>query len=134
MGFEFFKRPIDARSKGDPDLKFDTILEGVTVSTAASTALGPRGRFALETTSTGAPTVYTLPNPAVGSRVSLMVSAMESSSDAPFHVNLTDLTGPASSADMVVLSTLGAGISLIATSTARWLTDGNQGATFSTST
>ena len=63
-----------------------------------------------------------------------MVSLTASSSVAPYHFNLGDFVGPASSADMIVLSTRGAGISLIATSTANWLTDGNQGATFSTST
>ena len=134
MGFEKFKRPIDARTKSDPDFNFDTLRQTVTISTAASTALGPRGAFAVETTSTGAPVVYDIPAPKVGDRLSLMVSAMQSSSDAPFHFNLGDLLGPATSADMVVLSTQGAGISMIAISTAAWKTDGNQGATFSTST
>ena len=134
MGFDRKKRPLDLRTGSDPDFLFDTVRQGATVSTAASTSLGPRGAFALETTSTGAPTVYTLADPKVGDRLSLMVSAMQSSSDAPFHFNLGTLLGPATSADMVVLSTQGAGISLHAISTARWLTDGNQGATFSTST
>ena len=134
MGFQKFKRPIDARTKSDPDFLFDTLRQTVTVSTAASTALGPRGVFALETTSTGAPVVYDIPAPKVGDQISLMVSAMQSSSDAPFHINLGTLTGPSTGDDMVLLSTQGAGISLIAISTSRWLTDGNQGATFSTST
>lgn len=134
MGFEKFKRPIDARTGGDPDFLFDSIRQSVTTSTAASTALGPRGVFVVETTSTGAPVVYDIPNPKVGDRISLMVGAMQSSSDAPFHFNLGDLLGPATSADMVVLSTEGAGVSMIAVSTAAWKTDGNQGATFSTST
>ena len=124
MGFQVFKRPINLRS----------IRQTVTISTAASTSLGPRGVFAVETTSTGAPVVYTILHPKPGDRLSLMVSAMQSSSDAPFHFNLGDLFAPATSADMIVLSSQGAGISLIALSTARWLTDGNAGATFSTST
>ena len=134
MGFEKFKRPIDARTGADPDFLFDSIRQSVTTSTAASTALGPRGAFALETTSTGAPVVYDLADPQPGDRLTLLVSAMQSSSDAPFHFNLGTLSGPATSADMVVLSSQGAGISLIALSTSRWLTDGNAGATFSTST
>ena len=134
MGFEKFKRPLDARTKGDPDFVFDQIRQTVTTSTAASTGLGPRGAFAMETTSTGAPVVYTLADPKAGDRLSLMVSAMQSSSDAPFHFNLGTVVGPATSADMIVLSTRGSGVSLIALSTARWLTDGNDGASYSTST
>ena len=134
MGFQVFKRPMNMRTRGDPDFIFDSVRQTVTISTAASTALGPRGAFAVETTSTGAPVVYDIPAPKAGDRISLMVSAMQSSSDAPFHFNLGTLSGPATSADMVVLSSQGAGISLIALSTSRWLTDGNAGATFSTST
>ena len=134
MGYEVFKRPLDMRTRGDPDFWFDTHRQTVTRSTAASTDLGPRGAFALETTSTGAPVVYDLADPQPGDRLTLMVSAMQSSSDAPFHFNLGTLSGPATSADMVVLSSQGAGVSLHALSTARWLTDGNAGATFSTST
>lgn len=134
MGFDKMKRPLDMRTASDPDFVFDTQRQAVTTSTAASTSLGPTGVFAVETTSTGAPTVYTLADPEPGDRLSLMISAMQSSSDAPFHFNLGDLIGPATSADMIVLTTQGSGISLIAMSTARWGTDGNQGATFSTST
>ena len=134
MGREKFKRPLDLRTTSDLDFKFDEQRQTITTSTAASTSLGPRGVFLLETTSTGAPTVYTLADPVAGDRLSLMISAMQSSSDAPFHFNLGDLIGPATSADMIVLTTQGSGISLIAMSTSRWGTDGNQGATFSTST
>ena len=134
MGFKKEKRPLDLRTGADPDFVFDSSRQTITTSTAASTDLGPRGAFAVETTSTGAPVVYDLADPQPGDRLSLMVSAMQSSSDAPIHFNLGTVVGPATSADMIVLSSRGAGISLIALSTSRWLTDGNQGATFSTST
>ncbi len=134
MGFFKHKRPVDLRTASDPDVLFDTQRQNVTVSTAASTALGPRGAFAFESTSTGAPVVYDIPSPKKGDRLSLMVNLTASSSVAPYHFNLGDFLAPATSADMIVLSTNGAGISLIAISTAAWLTDGNQGATFSTST
>lgn len=134
MGFKKEKRPLDLRTGADPDFIFDSSRQTITTSTAASTDLGPRGAFALETTSTGAPVVYDLADPKPGDRLSLMVSAMQSSSDAPFHFNLGNVVGPATSADMIVLSTRGSGVSLIALSTARWLTDGNDGASYSTST
>ena len=134
MGFKKEKRPLDLRTGADPDFVFDSHRQTITTSTAASTSLGPRGAFAVETTSTGAPVVYTIAEPQPGDRISLMVSAMQSSSDAPFHFNLGTLSGPATSADMVVLATAGSGVSLIAFSTSRWLSDGNQGATFSAST
>lgn len=140
MGFEFFKRPvkarIDARTSTDPDFEFDTLRQGITTSTAASTSLGPRGAFALVTTTTGAPTVYTLASPACsgGDRISIVVDQMQSSSDAPFHINTGGGGANATSEDMILLSTVGAGISLISLSTSRWLVDGLHAATFSSST
>ena len=134
MGFQKMKRPLDLRTGADPDFVFDSSRQTITTSTAASTDLGPRGAFAVETTSTGAPVVYDLAGPQPGDRLSLMVSAMQSSSDAPFHFNLGNVVAPATSADMITLSTQGSGVSLHALSTGRWLIDGNQGATFSTST
>lgn len=134
MGLDKKKRPLDMRTGGDPDFVFDSHRQTITTSTAASTGLGPRGAFAIETTSTGAPVVYTLADPKPGDRLSLMVSAMQSSSDAPIHFNLGNVVGPATSADMITLSTRGSGVSLHALSTARWLTDGNDGASYSTST
>lgn len=134
MGFQKFKRPIDMRTGGDPDFRFDTCQQTIVPSTAASTSLGPRGAFALNTTSTGTPVVYTLAAPTCGDRLSLMADSLASSSDAPFHINTGGPTVGASSADMISLSTVGAGISLIAVSTSRWLVDGAFNAAVSTST
>lgn len=140
MGFEFFKRPvkarIDARTSTDPDFEFDTLRQGVITSTAASTALGPRGSFALVTTTTGAPIVYTLASPACsgGDRISIVIDQMESSSDAPFHINTGGGGAGATSEDMVTLPVTGSGVSLISLSTSRWLVDGANAATFSSST
>lgn len=134
MGFEHHKRPGDYRTAGDPDLKYTTSRQIPTASTAASTALNPRGAFSFATTSTGAPVVYTISAPEVGDRLSLTVDTLASSSEGPIHFNTGTHLVVSSSADMISLSSVGAGISLIAVSTARWLADGNQGATFSTST
>lgn len=140
MGFEKFKRPIkarvDARTSTDPDFEFDTLRQGVTTSTAASTSLGPRGNFALVTTTTGAPIVYTLASPACsgGDRISIVVDQMQSSSDAPFHINTGGGGAGATSEDMVVLPVTGSGISMVSLSTDRWLVDGANAATFSSST
>ena len=136
MGKVKFKRPLDLRTKTDPDFEFDTFRTGVTTSTAASTGLGPRGAFALVTTTTGAPTVYTLASPACsgGDRISIVVDQMQSSSDAPFHINTGGGGAGATSEDMIVLPVTGAGVSLISLSTSRWLVDGLNAATFSSST
>lgn len=136
MGFQKFKRPIDARTGGDPDFRFDTLRQSVTTSTAASTALGPRGAFALVTTTTGVPIVYTLADPssAGGDRISISVDQMQSTSDAPFHINTGGGGCNATSEDMILLSSAGAGVSLFSLSTSRWLVDGKHAATFSSST
>ena len=143
MGFEKIKRPlkpaggIDARLTGiDPDFQFDTLRQGVTTSTAASTGLGPRGNFAIVTTTTGAPVVYTLASPACsgGDRISIVVDQMESSSDAPIHINTGGGGAGATTEDMITLPVEGSGVSLVSLSTSRWLVDGANAATFSSST
>ena len=64
----------------------------------------------------------------------LIVDQMQSTSDAPFHINTGGGGANATSEDMILLSSAGAGISLISLSTSRWLVDGLHAATFSSST
>lgn len=136
MGRDKKKRPLDIRTGADPDFEFDTLRQGVITSTAPSTGLGPRGNFAIVTTTTGAPIVYTLANPACsgGDRMSIIVDQSQSTSDAPIHINTGGGGVNATSEDMIVLSSAGAGISLVSLSTSRWLVDGLHAATFSSST
>lgn len=127
MGLERFDRPLSAPSfRGD-----------VAISTAASTAVQwfPNLTLALQTTSTGAPVVYDLIPPEVGDRLELFADTVASSSLAPYHINLpSGFTAAASSADMITLSTVGTGLTIVATSTTRIAVVGNQGAAFATST
>ena len=141
MGFDKAQRPRDTRKgskASSPSDKLDSLRWGdITASTAASTALVPRGVVSLESTSTGAPVVYTLKQPIKGDEIAIAVASLASSSVAPFHVNAQSggtFNGVASSENMVALSTAGAGITLLALSSAQWMTKGHRGATFSTST
>ena len=134
MGFIKTKRPVDARTASALDIKFDEIRETVIATTAASTALGPRGVFSFTSTSTGAvgQTFTIAPDFQAGDRLSLMVDSFEGTT-TPMHVKFGTATVAATSATRVVMSTIGTGVRLIAISTSRWLVDGNQGASFSTS-
>jgi len=126
MGIERIKRPL-SRPWADE--------APITTSTAASTALLPRGTIALETTSTGSPVVYTLADaPRPGRRVAITVKSLASSSDAPFHINAGAGRTFDGTNDMLALSTAGAGVSLVGLTTAQWGLTGSAGATLSTST
>ena len=135
MGFKKEKRPLDLRSGGDPDIMFDTIRETVVPTTGGSTSLGPRGVFSITSTSTGAVglTFDVATDFEAGDRLSLMIDSIPGT-PTPHKIRFGTATVAATSATAVHLSSNGAGIRLIAISTSRWLTDGNQGATFSTST
>lgn len=136
MGFKKEKRPIDARTGSAlGDHKFGEVRQTVIATTAGSTDFGPRGVFSLTSTSTGAVGFTYDINTAykAGDRLSLMVSSIPGTT-TPHKFRFGTATVAATSATAVHLSSNGAGISLIAVSTSRWLTDGNQGATFSTST
>lgn len=135
MGFDKMKRPLDIRTGHDVDFLFDTARQGVTATTADSTSLGPRGQFAFASTSTGAagPVFDIATDFKTGDELVLMIDAAGGTT-TPWHFNFGSATVAASSADMLVMSTVGAGVTLVALSTSRWLVKGNQGATFSTST
>lgn len=127
MGYDKERRPTGSQRRRH--------LEIVT-STAASTALAAKDVISLETTSTGAPVVYTLAGaPKKGDEVHFHAGAVASSSDAPFHVNMgADIGVGSSSQDMLTLAISGDGAHLIALSSTRWATVASHGATFSTST
>jgi len=103
-------------------VKRGTRLSGIRVSTAASTALDPRGVIALQTTSTGGPVVYTLNRaPKPGDEFRVIADKNASSSVAPFHINAASGTFIGSSSEeMLTLARAGAGAHLIAFSTIRW--------------
>ena len=136
MGFDKRKRPIDARTGSAlGDAKYGEVRQTVIATTAGSTDFGPRGVFALTSTSTGAVGFTFDINPAykAGDRLSLMVASIPGTTTIhKFRFGTAVVV--ATTATAVHLSSVGAGISLIAVSTSLWLTDGNQGATFSTST
>lgn len=127
MGFDKEQRP---RSRAES--KFQKFTD----STAASTALDPRGLITLETTSTGAPVVYTLNRlPKRGDSFAIYAKGVASSSVAPLHINAAALSFlGASSEEMLTLAIEGNGAEFIAISSARWACIGSNGATFSTST
>ena len=130
MGFQKEQRP-SIRKPGGRNL-------GVFESTAASTALDPKGFIPLVTavTSSGAPVVYTLGRaPKIGDEFTLYASLITSSSIAPFHVNAgSGVSIGSSSEDMVTLAITGDAITLGGISATRWATVGSHGAVFSTST
>lgn len=131
MGYEKQRRPLLETQSGR---QLD-----ITLSTAASTALEPRGYYGLVTavTSSGAPVVYTLPAPKKGDRLGIVAVTLVSSSQAPFHINSAAIFSAATGStghDMATLSTQGAGFEAIALSSSQWFVTGIRGATFSTST
>lgn len=143
MGWEHHKRPIDARTGAGTDLRVGQTRSVWTSQAAASTALGPRGIFGLASTSTDeTPLVHTLAAPNAGDRLELVIETLATSS-SPIHVNAasgyfdnaTDGT-PATteSANMITLTSAGAGCALVASSSGRWHLIGNSGCTLSTST
>lgn len=135
MGFVKDKRPRDMRTASNLDLKVGEIRETVIATTAATTALGPRGVFAFTSTSTGAVglTHTIAPVYAAGDRISLMVDSVPGTT-TPMHILFGDATVAATSATRVAMSTNGSGVRLVAISTSRWLVDGNQGALFEVTT
>ena len=136
MGFKKEKRPLDLRTASDLDLKVGKTRQGIVSTTAGSTSFGPRGQFAIATTSTGAAGfVFDIGTDyQAGDELTVMIDSSPSATTPAAHINFGSATVAASSADMVVLTTVGAGVTLVAISTSRWLADGNKGATFSTST
>ncbi len=135
MGFKKEKRPLDVRTASRRDMRIEQVQQTVIASTAASTSLGPGGIFSVTSTSTGEVGFeYTIATDfKAGDRLSLMLDTVEGTTTTHLF-RFGSATVVATSATMVVMSTIGSGVSLIAVSTSRWLTDGNQGATFSTST
>ena len=99
---------------------------GMRSSTAGSTALDPRGMWALNTTSTAAPVVYDLNRlPKRGDEFYLTVAAIASSSVAPFHINAS--TGSyfgTTGEGLLVLSKAGDAAHIVAYSSARWVVVG----------
>lgn len=126
MGIDKNKRPI---------LADDYASIRITTSTAASTALAPRGVIALTSTSTAGTVVYTLASaPKRGHRFSIG-ALLVSATSAQFNVNAASGSFLGSSSeDMLQLSTAGNGATFVGVSTTRWLCVGNNGGTFSTST
>jgi hypothetical protein len=130
MGYGKRRRPVY-----EPDADR---LSGITKSTAASTALEPRGVYSLESSSTVAPVVYTLVAPKAGDELYVnanLIAAATGTSE--FHINSVAVFGYDASTvgqDMVTLSTRGAGFHAIARTSSEWLVVGVRGATFSTST
>ena len=114
MGFQKDMRPT-IRKRGGRE-------SGMRLSTAGSTALDPRGMIALGTTSTAAPVVYDLSRlPKRGDEFYLTVSAIASSSVAPFHINAS--TGSyfgTTGEGLLVLSKAGDAAHIVAFSSARW--------------
>lgn len=95
---------------------------GVRTSTATSTGLDPRGVIGLETTSTGAPVLYTIKRlPKPGDEFYIYADNLASSSVAPFHVNAAANSFFGSSSEgMLILAKKGAGAHMIGYSTERW--------------
>lgn len=116
MGYDKEQRPT-ARAKGGR-LSGDAFR----TSTAPSTALAPTGFIGLETTSTGAPVVYTLSRlPKRGDEFFVFADALASSSVAPFHINAAANSFLGSSADeMLILAQPGAGAHIMGYSSERW--------------
>lgn len=111
-------------------------LAPVKAFSAASTAVHPRGLISLATTSTGAPTVWTLSRaPKVGETVALFAKTVQSSSAGPLHVNMASgVAVGTSSENMLTLATEGDGALLYAFSSDRYGVVGSFGAAVSTST
>ena len=116
-------------------------ITGVLHSTAASTALVPRGVVSLETavTSSGAPVVYTLLPPVPGDVLEVVALTLVSSSQAPFRIksdsgSFFSFATASTGHDMIELATQGAAFRAIARTSSQWLVTGIRGATFSTST
>lgn len=134
MGFSKEMRP-NSRARGGR-------LSGKAfrISTAASTALSPVGMIGLETTSTGAPVVYTLNRlPKRGDEFFLFADLVASSSVAPFHINAASGSFfGSSSQEMMILARAGAGAHMIGYSTERWsvvgMSQADSSGNFSTST
>lgn len=131
MGLDKVRRPVWRDS-------FQVVY---TAKAAASTAFPTRGVFGVSSTSTDeTPLVHTLVAPAQGDVLEVCVENLATSS-SPIHINAGDAVfdcatqaGSTASADMITLSSAGAGFRLIASSSGRWLMTGNFGATLSTST
>lgn len=128
MGYDKHQRPSVERKGGR--------LAEITESTAASTALVPRGAISLTSISTGAPVVYTLSRvPVPGEQFEVYVKSVGSSSAAPFHINMASgVAVGSSSEDMLTLATAGDGATLRAFSSDRYGVVGQFGAAVSTST
>lgn len=115
MGYRKEPRPVIEKRGGR---KGGAVL----TSTAASTGLAPRGIIGMETTSTGAPVVYTLNRlPKRGDEFFLFADMVASSSVAPFHINAASASFfGSSSQEMLTLARAGAGAHIIGYSSERW--------------
>lgn len=118
MGREKMQRPLLTKRGGRDS--------GYRTSTAASTGLDPRGTIGLETTSTGAPVVYTLHRlPKRGDEFFLFADLVASSSVAPFHINAASGSFfGSSSEETLTLAQPGAAAHLKGYSTERWMVVG----------
>jgi len=133
MGLDKVKRPL---------LEVEGSYAVPALSTAASTALGSRGVLGIISTEAAAPVVYTLRAPdRAGQRFEVVALQVQSSSDAPLHLNtgsasvgLSAATTAGTAADMITLSTNGAAATLVARNTTEWMITAVRGATVSTST
>jgi len=161
MGYRKEKRPIDARTTADTDLKFDVATStgsltvptltstgsvtsltykrtGITDSTAGSTAFTTRGLVAVTSTSTSAANNYILSLPTAGEEVTFVMNPGGSTFGVTINASTATLANfgavTASTAQIraTIEGTLGNHLSLVALSTARWLVTAASGVTFST--
>lgn len=162
MGKQYNKRPIDARTKGATDFYFDVATStgsatiptisstasvsalqykrnGITTSTAASTAVTTRGVIELGTSSTTAAANYILSVPAAaGEELTLVVKLHGSTFGVTVNASTATLVtfgAVAATTDQIRMTMpgiLGTAAQLISLSTARWLVTNHNGCSFST--
>jgi len=132
MGFETTKRPS----------RLDSMRVTVGSQVAATTAFPTRGVWGVTSTSTDeTPLVHTLNPPGIGDVLEVAVESLATSS-SPIHINagssviFDDATtaGSTASADMITLSSAGAGFRVVASSSGRWFLIGMTGVALSSST
>lgn len=153
MGFKKSKRPLDLRTKGAVDLKFDTMQgttggyvstrqfqkTGVTTSTGGSTALSARGTIVLGSSSTSAAANWILTPPAAaGEEINVVVDLHGSTFGVTVNAStLSTVTfgKVAATTDQIRVAlpgVLGNSFTAISLSASRWLVTAHQGAVFST--
>lgn len=119
----------------------DRSFNKIQVSTAASTALEPRGVRIIDSaaTSSASSLVFTLLTAKAGDRLQIVARTVASSSVSPVHINCASgaffsYSSASTGHDMVSLSSAGAAFTAIAYTSSEWLITGVRGATLSTST